>query len=361
MDLTVNIDSYCVSNQATVRQVIEVIDRNRDGIALVTDSIGCLLGTVTDGDVRRFLLDGGMLDDVCTGVVWTKPVTASVHSSEKDITELLRRYRITSIPLVDEKGIPRKIVQLHNLVSKESVGKTAVIMAGGEGRRLRPITDEIPKPMVKVGDSPILEKIVRGLQSSGIDRIYVSVNYQGQVIEDYFQDGSRFDVSIEYLREAKKLGTAGALSLLPEVIEEPILVINGDVLTKVNYSRLFDFHTKHRSVMTIAATDYHIKVPFGVLELAGHYVLGLQEKPEQQVFCNAGIYIIDPDMIRLVPKDNAYDMTTLLQDIVREGLPVSVFPIHEYWVDIGEKESLKRAREDHSENVRNQGITKENT
>ncbi len=340
------LDKYCVSPGVSVREVMAVIDGNRDGIALVVDEGGKLVGTITDGDIRRFILKGGSPDGPCSEVTWTKPITAPAGASSDKLLQLLGEHRLRSIPVVDADGSPRGLARMLDLLPHEKASHTAVIMAGGEGKRLRPLTDEIPKPMVEVGGRPILEGIIRNLAESGVTRLYVSVNYRSEVIENHFGDGADFGVKITYLREKEKLGTAGALSLLLEAPGEPFLVMNGDVVTNVSFNRLLEFHRDHRCAMCVAATEYNINIPFGVLDLAGHYVLGLEEKPSERFLCNAGIYVMEPELLRFVPKTQFFDMTDLLDRTVQEGLPVSAFPILEYWVDIGQEKDLRRARQD---------------
>ena len=341
-----DISDYYVSPDTTIHRVIEVIDKNKDGIALVVDECGQLVGTVTDGDIRRFMLANRSFDEPCANIMWTKPITALTGSSMDMLRSVMNKHRIRNIPLIDESKRPTCMVRLHDLMIHEEPRQAAVIMAGGEGRRLRPLTEDIPKPMVRLGDHPILENIIVNMAKFGITNLYITVNYHAEVIEDYFQDGANYGVNITYLREEKKLGTAGALSLLPEISSEPILVMNGDVVTNINFANFLDFHRRHRCVMCVAATQYHINIPYGVLNLAGHFVLGVEEKPSQCVLCNAGIYMINSELLRFIPSGKAYDMTDLLGDVVREGLPITAFPIHEYWIDIGQEENLRKARED---------------
>jgi dTDP-glucose pyrophosphorylase len=343
---TPDISKYCISTSATVWQVVEVIDKNKDGIVLVLDNDGRLVGTITDGDIRRFLLSNRSLDESCTNVMWTNPITAPVGSSLDSLRVIMNQHRLRNIPLVDNLNHPKGVIHLRDLVPHSESKLAAVIMAGGEGRRLRPLTEHMPKSMVPVGERPILENIITGLAKADIKSLFIAVNYHAKMIEDYFKNGENYGVRITYLREKKKLGTAGALALLPEDASEFILVINGDVVTNINFSRLIDFHQHHRCVVSVAAIQYHFDIPYGVLDLAGHYVLGIEEKPLQRFLCNAGIYIINSELLRFVPHDKAYDMTDLLNDVVREGLPVAAFPIHEYWIDIGQKQDLSKARED---------------
>lgn len=342
---------YIVGPKNRVREVMEVIDKNREGIALVTDDGGRLVGTITDGDLRRFMIANRSLDEPCTNVMWINPCTSPVGTPNDSLLSLMNQHSIRSLPLLDGEGLLADIVHIRHLLSKGDQGLVAVIMAGGDGKRLRPLTRKMPKPMVKVGDRPILENILLSLAQYGITNIYLTVNYQARMIEDYFEDGSRHGVEITYLREKSKMGTAGGLSLMAKPPIEPLIVMNGDVVTNVNFTRILDFHRQHRAVMSVAACEYHINVPYGVLNLAGHYVLGINEKPSNQFLCNAGIYVINPELIRLIPPDRPYNMTDLIQDVVRQGLPVTAFPIREYWIDIGQKENLQKARVDFQSTV----------
>lgn len=342
----VDLKKYLAAPSDTIRKAIELIDRNKDGIVLVVEKEK-LVGTITDGDIRRFLLNGRSVEELCEKVMWKTPTTALAGSTPEELRALLKKYRLTSIPLVDKEHRPVGVVSFRDLWEQAAPeSHFAVIMAGGEGKRLRPITESIPKPMIEVGGKPVLENIVTGLAKSGIKDIQISLNYRGDIIENHFGDGSRFGVSIGYLREEKKLGTAGALSLLPSLPARPFLVMNGDVMTNVNYQRMFEFHKQHRAAITVAATMYHFRIPYGVLETAGQFVMGLKEKPSQNFLCNAGIYIVDPEMVEMIPQDESYDMIHLMDAAMKEGLPVAAFPIHEYWLDIGQKEDLDKARKE---------------
>lgn len=339
-----DINNFCVSPTTTVRKVMEVIGGNKEGIALVVDRNNKLVGTITDGDIRRFLLAKRSLEKTASDIMCMSPLTASTEASEEVIYELLQKYRIRNVPLIDERGRPVRIMSLRDLLYGEATEAIAVIMAGGEGKRLRPLTENIPKPMVKVGEKPILEDIITSLAKAGIKKIYLAVHYMAEVIEEFFQDGSMFGVEIQYIREEIKLGTAGALKLLPTIPVSPFFVVNGDIIVKADLSRLMDFHRQHRCVMSIGAVQYRVNIPYGVFNLAGHYILGIEEKPKQQFFCNAGIYVINPEILRFIPEEAPFDMTDLLGEVVGNGLPVAAFPIHEHWIDIGKIEDLRQAQ-----------------
>jgi dTDP-glucose pyrophosphorylase len=340
-----DIKNYLAESDYDIQKVIETINNNKDGIALVVDGDGRLIGSITDGDIRRYMLGGHALDQPCENVMHRNPVTVAQGASRREIVRLVKQHRIRNIPQVDDQGRPVRVVNFTELINGREAEYTAVIMAGGEGKRLRPLTETIPKPMLKVGDKPLLENIINNLANAGIRKIKISVNYHAEIIEGYFKDGAAHGVEIQYLREDQKLGTAGALSLIEDLPDMPVLVMNGDVVTEIGFDRLLDFHSNQRCTITIAATEYHLNIPYGVLDVAGHYVLGVQEKPTRRFLCNAGIYVIDPDIIRMVPRNTYYDMTHLLADVAKRGLPVAAFPIHENWVDIGQKEDLKRATE----------------
>ena len=341
-----DVKASCVDESLSVRECMRIIDRNKQGIALVVDKDGRLVGTVTDGDIRRFTLAGRSIDEPVSSVMWTNPLTAPVGTPESELKELMNRHLIRNIPLLDMDGRPQRIVNMMDFIGNEETGVSAVVMAGGEGRRLRPITDTIPKSLVKVGDRPVLEDIIISLARAGIVDIYISLNYMADLIEEYFNDGSRYGVRIRYLREDKKLGTVGPLTLLPEPLRSPLLVMNGDVVTRANLLRLIDFHREHRCVMTVAATQYKFDVPYGVINTTGHYLLGIEEKPRQKFLCNAGIYMVNAEVIPLIPAYTKFNMTDLIQEVVRRGLPVTTFPIHEYWIDIGQMEDLEKAQND---------------
>lgn len=340
------LNTICLSQSSTVRECIELIDRNKQGIALIVDAAGRLRGTVTDGDIRRFILQGSSLDESVSQVMWASPLTVPEGTPLNDIRDLMRKRHVRNIPVVDDRNHPVDLVNLGDLASGADDEQTAFIMAGGEGRRLRPLTATIPKPMLKVGDQPIIASIIDGFRAAGIMNIYVSVNYKSDVIEDYLRKNFNHGLKITCLKEKMKLGTAGALKLLPDTPPKPFIVINGDIITKTNFRRLLDFHNEHRCVMTVAATQYVLEIPYGVLDLAGHYLLGVKEKPRQTLLCNAGIYVVSPEVLAYIPDNTQFDMTQLIEEVVRRGMPVTPFPIREYWIDIGQAQQLNKARSD---------------
>lgn len=340
-----------LSKKTTIRDAVEAIEKGRQGIAVIVDERGLLLGTVTDGDVRRAILSGFSLDSPIKEAMNSKPTTALVGSPDSYLADLLIELSLEAIPLIDTHGKFVEIVHIRDLKSDAPVGggegfAAAVIMAGGEGRRLQPLTEHKPKPLIEVGGMPMIERQVRDLTRAGVPQIYISVNYLGHMIEEHFGDGSRFDTKIIYLHEKQKMGTAGALSLLPEPPDAPILVMNGDVLTTPNFQNLLLYHKDNKSVLTVAATEYQIEIPYGVLETDGALVTGIAEKPSQRFLCNAGMYVISPDALLLLPETIPCDMPDFLNAVMQSANNLCVFPIHEYWADVGNSLDLERAEKE---------------
>ena len=341
---------------ARLIDAVRVIESTAKRLAVVLSDDQQVLGTLTDGDVRRSLLHGGTLDMSVAAVMNREPITADVDSSDNYLIQLLSEHNIRSLPLVDHEGRYIRVVHLSELQEDEEdegIQQTfaaAVIMAGGEGTRLRPLTETIPKPMVDINGVPLLERQIHKLKKAGIRQIFISVNYLKQVIIDHIGDGSDYGVEVRYLHEDKKLGTAGALALMPDLQKsEPIIVMNGDVLTTSDFVHLYHFHVEHESTITISAIDYHVEIPYGVVACEGVSVTELLEKPSQRFFCNAGIYALSPSALTHVPRNEFFHMTDLVEKCLETDLPVAVFPVHEYWSDIGTPADLDRAREEFSE------------
>lgn len=331
-------------------EAVRAIEASRKRIAIVVDAEGRLIGTLTDGDVRRCLLAGGSLQTSVSEAMNSKPISAPLGSADGYLMDVMRRGNVLAIPVVDANGRFVELIHLTDIAqgdeaaSQNSDFEFAVIMAGGEGARLRPLTQNIPKPMVEIAGVPLLERQIRRLAKAGVRRVYIAVNYLSHVIEDHFADGGSFGVEIHYLRERVKLGTAGALSLLPERPQGPILVMNGDILTTSDYASLSAFHVTQGAYLTAAAIDYRVNIPYGVLQAAGAYVTGLLEKPSQRFLCNAGIYALSPQVFVHLHGDQLLDMTDLIERCVASAHPVAVFPLHEYWSDIGTPDDLEKAR-----------------
>ena len=335
--------SVCVNSQTPLRETIARIDKSRLQIGLVTDDIGRLIGIVTDGDLRRAMLKGIGLEVATSTVMNTKPRVLPAGTTKEDIVAFMRRHVLHQVPLVNEDGLLVGLEVLDALLGAFHRPNWIVLMAGGLGSRLSPLTDDCPKPMLAVGGKPILENIIESFIEQGFRHFFISVNYKAEQIKNYFGNGERWGITVDYLHEDKRLGTAGALSLLPKQPTDPLIVMNGDLLTRANFQGIVDFHLEQVSFATMAVREYDIQVPFGVVTLDGDRISNFIEKPVQSFFVNAGIYVISPYALTLIPKDTFFDMPTLFGMIAREQKKTTAFPLHEYWVDIGRLEEFHRA------------------
>lgn len=338
-----------VDSSATVQQTWEVLDRGSMQIALVIDDDCHLAGTVTDGDVRRALLRGKSMTSPIIEVMNPNPHTGLKEEEPASWQRTMHRHSLRHLPILDTRGCLVDLAR-YQMPSEPSRSTPVVIMAGGLGRRLRPLTDHTPKPMLPVGPKPVLQTIIENFAEQGFCNIYLCLNYKGEMIREHFGDGAELGVSITYLEEDRRLGTAGALSLLPEIPHEPIVVMNGDLLTKVDFIRLLEFHNKQGFVATMAMREFSHQVPYGVLRIGeGYRVQSLVEKPVERYYVNAGIYILEPETLQQVPGQKFYDMPTLFNRLLEQDRPVGSFPLRDYWVDIGRLEDLERASDEFSE------------
>ncbi len=335
---------------ARLVDAIKAIESTHRRIAVVVDKDCRVIGTLTDGDIRRCILRGGTIETSVKEAMNRHPMTCNSNCSETHILELMRQGNIEALPSTDQEGRLVRLIHISDISMMQSQSESradfafAVIMAGGEGLRLRPITETIPKPMVDIGGLPLIEHQIRRLASAGICQVYISINYLGHIIESYFGDGSDFGVSIKYLKEERRLGTAGALSLLPERPKAPIVVMNGDILTMCDFNGLFDFHVSHDAAVTVGAIHYHVNIPFGVIQSEDSLVKGLVEKPSQRFLCNAGIYAVSTEALDHLRGMQFWNMTDMIESCLESSLQVVVFPIHEYWSDVGNHDDLEKAR-----------------
>ncbi|ABC45760.1 nucleotidyltransferase family protein [Salinibacter ruber] len=333
----------------SIRETLEVIDEGAVQIAIVADGHDHLQGIVTDGDIRRGILKDLDLGAPVASVMNEDPITARPQEDRQSLIDTMRARRIHQIPLVDNEGRVVGIEVLDDLLEPEARPNPVVLMAGGLGTRLRPLTDDCPKPLLEVGDKPILETILEGFIAHGFHRFYLSVNYKAGMIEDYFRDGSNWGVDISYVHEEKRLGTAGPLSLLPERPDETMIVMNGDLLTKLNFTHLLDFHREHGAVATMCVREHETQVPYGVIETDDQSMEGIEEKPTERYFVNAGIYVLEPETLGYVPENEFFDMPDLFKRLIDEGKEATVFPVREYWQDVGRKEDFHRVNGEYEE------------
>lgn len=338
-----------VSPSTPMLQAIKIIDVSSLQIALVVDGEGRLKGTVTDGDIRRGLLKGITLERHVSEVMNQSPTVARLNDGKENILSLMKTKELRQIPVLDDSGVVVGVEFLDELIQLRKRDNRVVLMAGGVGSRLRPLTDECPKPLLKVGSKPILETIIENFIEYGFHCFTLSVNYKAEMLKDYFGDGSRWGVEISYLHEGKAMGTAGPLGLLPEKPSQPILVMNGDLLTKVNFQQLLDYHQEQVAQATMCVREYTFQIPYGVAKMEKHRLIDIEEKPVQQYFVSAGIYVLEPGTLNLIPADAYFDMPDLFKRIIAKRMEVATFPIREYWLDIGRMEDLERAKGEYPE------------
>jgi dTDP-glucose pyrophosphorylase len=339
--------SVAVRPNTSFESAIQTLDKGGLRIVLVTDDYDRLLGTVTDGDVRRALLRKVVMSTPVREVMWPTPLVAELHWTHEQTMSTMENKGLLQLPVVDSEGHVIGIETLHDMSQKRRRDNPVFLMAGGFGTRLRPLTYDCPKPMLKIGDKPILEMILQGFIDEGFHHFYISTHYLPDVIRNHFGDGSNWNVSIEYLHEESPLGTGGALGLLPQdKIDSPIFLMNGDLLTRVDLRSLLEFHLRYPASATVCAREYESQVPYGVIQSEGHHIVQIVEKPVQRFFINAGIYILSPEFIRRVAKGERVDMPTLLEREINEGRNVNMFPVHEHWMDVGRLDDFNKAQEE---------------
>ncbi|MBX3112554.1 MAG: nucleotidyltransferase family protein [Fimbriimonadaceae bacterium] len=331
-----------------------MINRNTTGIAIVVDADQRLVRTVTDGDIRRAILSGARLDVPIAKLPTHFPsqvaVTARQGTSDKDMLALMRERQVQQLPVLDEDDRLAGVVTMHDLVPEPPPTLGAVVMAGGFGTRMRPLTSDLPKPMLPIGDRPLLERIVSQLRESGIREVSLTTHYLPEIIEAHFGDGSQFGVTINYVNEQTPLGTAGALRLLDRPTF-PLLVINGDILTNVDFRWMKRFHEEHQADLTLAVRPHETTIPYGVVETDGPILTSLVEKPTVRHFVNAGIYLLGERAFDHIGDDGRLDMTQLVDAMLAVGRRVATFPLTEYWIDIGQMSDYERAQTDFANGV----------
>ena len=336
----------------TMEMAIQVL--NNTGyfrIVMIADNNERLVGTVTDGDIRRALVGHHKMDVLLSEIMCKEPTTALVSDSRRKILAIMKDKDFLEVPIIDEN---RKIIgleTLHQIIEKKKYDNPVFLMAGGFGVRLQPATNDIPKPLLKIGDKPILETILNQFIDAGFHNFYISTHYKADMIRKHFGDGKQWNISIEYVHEEIPLGTAGSLGLLPlDLPKLPIIMMNGDLLTNVDFVSLLKFHNEQDAIATMCVREYNFQIPYGVVESSQQKVVSITEKPIQKFFINAGIYVLNPSLLSCVDGESPIDMPNLLETQIKENEKVSIFPLHEYWLDIGQAEQLEQAKLD-SENL----------
>lgn len=336
-----------VRADTSMSDAIEILDRGAQRIVLVVDTESHLLGTVTDGDIRHALIKRMPMDLPVHQIMCGSPKTAHEDWSRELILSTMEKHALLQLPIVDSQNRLVGLETLHDLLKKRHRDNPVFLIAGGFGTRLHPLTHACPKPLLKVGDKPILELILERFIDAGFHRFFISTHFMPEMITAYFGDGSRWGVSIRYVHEDRPLGTAGALGLLPhDEMDLPVFMMNGDLLTSLDFQNVLDFHQEQDALATVCVREYEHRVPFGVIGFEGHRITSIVEKPVQRSFINAGIYLLSPAFIRSVSAGVRIDMPDLLLRHIVQGQVVNMFPIHEYWLDIGRMDDFNQAQED---------------
>ncbi len=343
-----NFEQLLLPEHADIHAAIEKLDNNEAHIVLVVDKNRRLLGTVTDGDVRRGILQAVKLGDSVVKIMNHHPVIAKMGDDKDVICSTMRRKQIRQMPLVNDLGQVCGIEILDSLLGLQKKDNIVVLMAGGMSMRLRPLTNDCPKPMLKVGGKPILETILTSLIQYGFHQFYISINYLADQIMDHFGDGSKWGVDIKYLEERDKMGTAGPLSLLPDEIQKPLIVMNSDLLTKIDFNQLLNFHDQQNASATMCVREYDYTVPYGICKLENNFIVDVVEKPTYKFFINAGVYVLEPEVLKLLPKNVYFDMPALFSSLIKQKKKSAAFPIREYWLDIGQLSDFERAHKEYN-------------
>ena len=336
--------NYCIRPDASLIECMRNMDITGAGIALAVDGEFRLIGTISDGDVRKALVRGCPLDSSIAAHINRNCYFVLPTVPRAEVLDVMQARRFEQVPIVDEAGKVIGLHLLHDILGNIERPNWAVVMAGGKGMRLRPLTEKLPKPMIRVAGRPLLERIILHLVSFGIHRIFLSVNHLASVIEDYFEDGSKFGTTIEYLREDHPLGSGGAVSLLPEIPEHAVLVMNGDLIVDANIADMIEFHSQNDFYATMGVYSYFHQVPFGCVEIEDNRLAGLEEKPILEKTVNAGIYVLSPQAVSDIPQNTYFSITTLFEDAIKDNRACGTFPVEREWLDIGTLQQLRQAR-----------------
>jgi len=334
-----------LGGDATIGAAVQSLDRSSLQIVLLLDPKERLAGTITDGDIRRGLLRGLALGDSVSEIMQNEPMVVPPSLDREIVLQIMSANKIHQLPIVDER---RNVLGLHvwdDMQAPVRRPSTMVVMAGGKGTRLRPHTENCPKPMLPIAGKPMLEHIVERAKQAGIERFLISVHYLAHMIVDHFGDGSDWGVSIDYIRETKPLGTGGALSLLGVQLDAPLVVTNGDVITDVGYGEMIDYHILHRAVGTMAVRNHEMRNEFGVVRTSGVDITGFEEKPLIRSHVNAGIYVLNPAALDYLVEGEHCDMPTLFERLRHRNHRTIVYPLHEKWIDVGRPDDLELARQ----------------
>jgi dTDP-glucose pyrophosphorylase/predicted transcriptional regulator len=344
-----DIQNIKLSKNASIEEALKVIGDGAMQIALIVDKSDKLIGTLTDGDIRRGLLKGLDLKSSIKSIIFNTPTIAKESDTKEMILKLAISKKLNQIPIIDESGKVIGIQEISQLLKPNEKKNKVILMVGGLGERLGSLTKDTPKPMLKVGNKSILETIVESFKGYGYTNIVMCLNYKSEIIQNYFGDGSEFGVNIEYILEEKRMGTAGALSLLKDNSKEPFFVMNGDLLTNVNFEKIHEFYLSNNAQALMCVREYESQVPYGVINIENTKIVSVEEKPTQKFFVNAGIYMLNPEVLKYIPKNEFYNMTTLFEKLIDKDKNIISYLLDGYWLDIGRFEEYKKANEEYNE------------
>ena len=335
-----------VSPTTSMEETITVIDKGALKLALVVNNDNQLLGVVTDGDIRRALIKHLSMDSEIQLVMHTTPLIAPPDTSRTKLLNMMNAKGLTAIPIVKNSRVIG-LETLQKVMDAKRYDNPVFLMAGGFGTRLKPLTDNCPKPLLKLGDKPILETILENFISCGFHQFYISTHYMPEAIRLHFGDGEKWNVDIHYVHEDTPLGTGGSLGLLPNNLPDlPIIMMNGDVLTKIDFEQLLEYHNQHQPLCTMCVREDEYQVPYGVVEADESRIISLVEKPIHKYFINAGVYVVSRQLADTVSENQRVDMTDLIETAITNDHYISMFPVHEYWLDIGKMVDFYQAQKD---------------
>ena len=341
-----------IKSDDSMKTAIKVISAESLGIAMVINENGKLLGTITDGDIRRALIRNCKMDENVSNIMHKDPIIASDKDDREALLLMMQEKSILQVPILDTDGRIVGLETLHHLLENKKYDNPVFLMAGGFGKRLRPLTNDIPKPLLTVGSKPIMETILNQFREFGFHNFYISTHYKAEKVNEYFGNGSKWGVKIHYIHENTPLGTAGALGLLPKDLSDlPIIVMNADLLTKVDFTQLLNYHVKNDGIATVCTRAYDFQVPYGVVQTEDHRITSIVEKPIHKFFVNAGVYVFNTSLVKNIDGCSYLDMPTLLDEQIKLNQQINSFPIHEYWLDIGQLDEYKRANLEYFSNI----------
>jgi dTDP-glucose pyrophosphorylase len=341
-----NIDKILVNKDFSIRDTLKTLDEGAKGIVLLVDNEGKLLGTITDGDIRRAILRGISLEDSIRKIVHFNPVSVKQSMTREEIKDIFIKKAVKDIPIIDEDNKVIDLISINDILLPEGRKNPVIIMAGGLGTRLKDLTKEVPKPMLKVGENPILQHTINNFKQYGYNKVLLSVNYKSEIIENYFQDGFAYGVKINYIKETKRLGTAGGIKLAKDYIETPFFVINGDIFTNLNVENMMRFHMENKFDITLGTRKHYFQIPYGVISANNNEIKEIKEKPEIEYLINAGVYCLNPDLINLIPENEYFEITDLINICIERNMKVGSYEIGDYWMDIGRMEDYNKVNKD---------------